>query len=133
MPLIVRKALLGLSSSFEITHPESVNEFVLQISSVLTATPCLGTLLNSSKEEKFFTHTFGYSLGRYSPTQEVRIREILFSKAFCPKSETVNVNQAETDDDAEKNAEEHLNADNDEERVQDLVLLEENCSEISYR
>lgn len=66
---------------------------------------------------------------RYRPTQEVRIREILFSNAFCPKSETVNVNQSEADDDAEKNAEEHLKADNDEQRVQDLVLLEEKCSQ----
>lgn len=66
---------------------------------------------------------------RYRPTQEVRIREILFSKAFCPKSETVNVNQSEADDDAEKDAEEHLKADNDEQRVQDLVLLEEEGSQ----
>lgn len=32
-------------------------------------------------------------------------------------------------DNAEKNAEEHLKADNNEERVQDLVLLEEKCSQ----
>lgn len=62
---------------------------------------------------------------RYRPTQEVRIR----GKASCPKSETVNVNQAEADDDAEKDAEEHLKADNYEQRIQDLVLLEEKCSQ----